>query len=214
MRPGLRFHSGQAGCSGALGQPVRKAARETKKSVLGILASIAMANVRTKTEKLNLLGPEPIRPLGRRLAKRIPITKRAYPERCNGTTCHTNHEKVLDVWQGGSRSPSALFQSGNRYGPPTSPRTQTCPLPTPTPCLSQQLRLAFDAAPPERRAAYAMWLVGAGMPNEALTLITAPEAGESTALLFSAQRGRCGPHAWPDRAPRNCAIRAKSSAHQ
>ncbi len=29
---------------------------------------------------------------------------------------NTNHEKAQDVWQGGSRSPSAIFQSGNRDG--------------------------------------------------------------------------------------------------
>jgi len=146
IRPGLRFQSGQDGCSGARGQPANKTEEEITISVRRTLASIAMANVRTKTEKLNPLGPEPFRPLGRRLAKRIPITKRAYPERCNGTTCHTNHEKVLDVWQGGSRSPSALFQSGNRGGPPTSPRTRTCPLPTPTPCLSLRCGLLLPVA--------------------------------------------------------------------
>lgn len=46
-----------------------------------------------------------------------------------------------------------------------------------------QLRPAFDAAPLERRSAYALWLTGAGMPKEALTLITAQEAGESTAAF-------------------------------
>ncbi|MBU3664257.1 MAG: hypothetical protein FGM15_00055 [Chthoniobacterales bacterium] len=46
-----------------------------------------------------------------------------------------------------------------------------------------QLRPIFDAAPLERRAAYALWLTGVGMPKEALTLITAQEAGESTAAF-------------------------------
>jgi hypothetical protein len=46
-----------------------------------------------------------------------------------------------------------------------------------------QLRPLFDAAPLERRASYALWLSGAGMPKEALTLITAQEAGESTAAF-------------------------------
>ena len=46
-----------------------------------------------------------------------------------------------------------------------------------------QLRPLFDAAPLERRAAYALWLTGAKMPKEALTLITAQEAGESTAAF-------------------------------
>ncbi|MGA1128682.1 MAG: hypothetical protein ACO3XN_01280, partial [Chthoniobacterales bacterium] len=34
-----------------------------------------------------------------------------------------------------------------------------------------------------RRAAYALWLTGTGLPKEALTLITAQEAGESTAAF-------------------------------
>jgi len=46
-----------------------------------------------------------------------------------------------------------------------------------------QLRPVFDAAPLERRSAYALWLSGAGLPKEALTLITAQEAGESTAAF-------------------------------
>lgn len=46
-----------------------------------------------------------------------------------------------------------------------------------------QLRPIFDAAPLDRRSAYALWLVGAGLPKEALTLITAQEAGESTAAF-------------------------------
>lgn len=46
--------------------------------------------------------------------------------------------------------------------------------------LHGQLRSVYDAAPLERRAAYALWLTGAGMANEALTLITSKEVGEST----------------------------------
>lgn len=49
--------------------------------------------------------------------------------------------------------------------------------------IHEQLRPLFDAAPLDRRAAYALWLTGAGMPKEALTLITAQEAGESTAAF-------------------------------
>jgi hypothetical protein len=49
--------------------------------------------------------------------------------------------------------------------------------------IHEQLRPLFDAAPLDRRASYALWLTGAGMPKEALTLITAQEAGESTAAF-------------------------------
>ena len=49
--------------------------------------------------------------------------------------------------------------------------------------IHEQLRPLFDAAPLERRAAYALWLTGVRMPKEALTLITAREAGESTAAF-------------------------------
>ena len=49
--------------------------------------------------------------------------------------------------------------------------------------IHEQLRPIFDAAPLDRRAAYALWLTGAGLPKEALTLITAQEAGESTAAF-------------------------------
>ncbi len=49
--------------------------------------------------------------------------------------------------------------------------------------VHEQLRPVFDAAPLDRRAAYALWLTGAGLPKEALTLITAQEAGESTAAF-------------------------------
>lgn len=49
--------------------------------------------------------------------------------------------------------------------------------------IHEQMRPVFDAAPLARRAAYALWLTGAGMPKESLTLITAQEAGESTAAF-------------------------------
>jgi hypothetical protein len=49
--------------------------------------------------------------------------------------------------------------------------------------IHEQLRPVFDVAPLDRRAAYALLLTGAGMPKEALTLITAQEAGESTAAF-------------------------------
>jgi hypothetical protein len=45
--------------------------------------------------------------------------------------------------------------------------------------LHAQLRPIFDAAPLDRRAAFVAWLTRQGMPREALTLITAQEAGES-----------------------------------
>lgn len=43
--------------------------------------------------------------------------------------------------------------------------------------LHAQLRPIFDAAPLDRRAAFVAWLTRQGMPREALTLITAQEAG-------------------------------------
>ena len=49
--------------------------------------------------------------------------------------------------------------------------------------IHEQLRPLFDAAPLERRADYALWLTVAGMPKEALTLVTAQEAGQSTAAF-------------------------------
>lgn len=49
--------------------------------------------------------------------------------------------------------------------------------------IHAQLRPVFDTAPLDRRAAYALWLTGAGLPKEALTLITAQEAGGSTAAF-------------------------------
>lgn len=43
----------------------------------------------------------------------------------------------------------------------------------------RRLRPVFDAAPLPRRAAYAAWLTRHGMPREALSMITAQEAGEA-----------------------------------
>jgi hypothetical protein len=54
--------------------------------------------------------------------------------------------------------------------------------------IHAQLRPLFDAAPLERRAAYARFLTGAGMPKDALALITTQEAGESNAA-FAAYTG-------------------------
>lgn len=48
-----------------------------------------------------------------------------------------------------------------------------------------RLRPLFDAAPLERRAAFAGWLVGKKMPKQALTLITAQEAGESVEAFLA-----------------------------
>ena len=45
--------------------------------------------------------------------------------------------------------------------------------------IHAQLRSLFDATPLESRAAYAQFLTGAGMPKEALALVTAQEAFES-----------------------------------
>lgn len=45
--------------------------------------------------------------------------------------------------------------------------------------LFRRMRPVFDAAPLERRAAFALWLTRHKMPAEALTLITAQEAAES-----------------------------------
>jgi hypothetical protein len=45
--------------------------------------------------------------------------------------------------------------------------------------LQKVLRPIFDAAPLDRRAAFVAWLTRQDMPREALTLITAQEAGES-----------------------------------
>ena len=45
--------------------------------------------------------------------------------------------------------------------------------------MHAHLRSVFDAAPVDRRAAYAAWLTKHGQPREAVALITAKEAGES-----------------------------------
>ena len=49
--------------------------------------------------------------------------------------------------------------------------------------IYRQLRPVFDGSPLSRRAAFALWLSGAGMPDEALTLVTAQESAESTAAF-------------------------------
>lgn len=51
--------------------------------------------------------------------------------------------------------------------------------------LHAQLRPIFDAAPLDRRAAMVAWLTRQGMPREALTLITAQEAGESAEAFLA-----------------------------
>ena len=49
--------------------------------------------------------------------------------------------------------------------------------------IYRRLRPVFDGSPIGRRAAFALWLSGAGMPDEALTLVTAQESAESTAAF-------------------------------
>jgi hypothetical protein len=61
--------------------------------------------------------------------------------------------------------PAATVLVDNKYEPVDS--------------LHARLRSVFDAAPVDRRAAYAAWLTRHGLPREAVTLITAQEAGES-----------------------------------
>ena len=51
--------------------------------------------------------------------------------------------------------------------------------------IYQQLQPVFDSSPLDRRAAFALWLSGAGLPEKALTLVTAQDSGEST-LAFGA----------------------------
>jgi hypothetical protein len=57
--------------------------------------------------------------------------------------------------------------------------------------LHRTLRPVFDAAPLDRRAAMVSWLTRQGMPREALTLITAQEAGENT-MAFAARTDALG----------------------
>jgi hypothetical protein len=57
--------------------------------------------------------------------------------------------------------------------------------------LHGQLRPIFDAAPLAQRAALVSWLTRQGMPREALTLITAQEAGENT-QAFAARTDALG----------------------
>lgn len=47
-----------------------------------------------------------------------------------------------------------------------------------------QLRPVFDSAPVGYRATYAQWLSQQGMPSESLSLVTAPEASESTSAFI------------------------------
>ncbi len=49
--------------------------------------------------------------------------------------------------------------------------------------IYRKLRPVFDGSPLSRRAAFALWLSGAGMPDEALTLVTSQESAESTAAF-------------------------------
>jgi tetratricopeptide (TPR) repeat protein len=57
--------------------------------------------------------------------------------------------------------------------------------------MHAQLRPIFDAAPLDRRAAFVAWLTRQNMPREALTLVTAQEAGESVDA-FSARTAALG----------------------
>ena len=50
--------------------------------------------------------------------------------------------------------------------------------------LHARLRSVFDAAPIDRRAAYAAWLTKSGLPREAVVMITAQEAAESSAAFL------------------------------
>ena len=57
---------------------------------------------------------------------------------------------------------------------------------TPSAEVHTKLRPLFDSAPLEQRALFAQWLAGAGLPKEALTLLSAQEAKQST-TAFSAR---------------------------
>lgn len=67
--------------------------------------------------------------------------------------------------------PAATVMIDNKYSTPEQ--------------LHARLRSVFDAAPLDRRAAYAAWLSKHGLSREALTLITAQEAGESPAAFMA-----------------------------
>lgn len=51
--------------------------------------------------------------------------------------------------------------------------------------INARLRPVFDTAPVGYRATYAQWLGQQGLPSEALTLVTAPEATESTSAFIA-----------------------------
>jgi len=57
---------------------------------------------------------------------------------------------------------------------------------TPPTEVHTKLRPIFDSAPLEQRALFAQWLAGAGLPKEALTLLSVQEAKQST-TAFSAR---------------------------
>jgi len=63
--------------------------------------------------------------------------------------------------------------------------------------LHGTLRPVFDAAPLERRAAFVSWLTRQGVPREALTLITAQEAGESTEAFLARTEALAAMGNWP-----------------
>ena len=63
--------------------------------------------------------------------------------------------------------------------------------------LHAQLRPIFDAAPLDRRAALMAWLTRQGMPREALTLITAQEAGESVDAFLARTAALAKLGSWP-----------------
>lgn len=60
-----------------------------------------------------------------------------------------------------------------------------------------RLRPIFDPAPLDRRAALVAWLTRQGMPREALTLITAQEAGESTDAFVARTQALAKLENWP-----------------
>ena len=63
--------------------------------------------------------------------------------------------------------------------------------------LHKTLRPVFDAAPLDRRAAFVAWLTRQGMPREALTLITAQEAGESVDAFLARTAALAKLGNWP-----------------
>ncbi len=63
--------------------------------------------------------------------------------------------------------------------------------------LHRNLRSVFDAAPLGQRAAYVAWLTRHGLPREALTLVTAQEAGESTEAFLARTAALARLENWP-----------------